>query len=113
MPRTRPAILSTSLGRPWVHEFDNKARQAAKHGFEGIEIYYEDIEYLAKELYDPTGYPTTEQLCRAAERIRSTCLPLGLTILALLPFAFCEGLKDRKRHDDMIEKLQTWFLLVK
>ncbi|KAH0430357.1 4-hydroxyphenylpyruvate [Colletotrichum camelliae] len=38
MAEFRPALLSASLGRAWLHDFDSKVAEAAKHGFEGIEV---------------------------------------------------------------------------
>lgn len=114
----RPALLSASLGRAWLHDFDNKARQAAKYGFEGVEVFYEDIEYLAKKLAhkpgNDSGPPNTEELLAAAEHIRQLFDTLGLETIALQPFLFYEGLLDRVEHDRLVnEKLQIWLRLAK
>ncbi|KAK6371458.1 hypothetical protein LTS17_008708 [Exophiala oligosperma] len=106
----RSAIASMSLGRAWVHDLEGKLREAAKAGFEGIEIFYEDLEYLAKK---DGAEVTPESLVAAAEHIRRVCDSLSLTIIGLQPFLFYEGLVDREEHAAKIEKLKTWFKIVK
>lgn len=106
----RPAIASMSLGRAWVHDLDGKLREAAQAGFEGIEVFYEDVEYLAKE---DGGEATPEALVHAAGQIRSMCDDLDLIVIGLQPFLFYEGLIDRKEHAAKIEKLKIWFEIVK
>ncbi|ETN38977.1 uncharacterized protein HMPREF1541_07019 [Cyphellophora europaea CBS 101466] len=107
--RCRPAITSMSLGRAWVHDLEEKLREAAQAGFQGLEVFYEDLEYLAKK----DGQEVTpETLIRAAEQIRTLCDGLNLTIIGLQPFLFYEGLIDREEHAAKIEKLKTWFKIV-
>lgn len=104
-----------SLGRAWLHNFDHKLRQAAAHGFEGIEIFYEDLEHLAKELASTSDddTPTTpdQLLIRAAEHARQLCASLHLAIIGLQPFMHYEGLLDRAQHRQRIEKAKLWFRL--
>ena len=107
----KPAIASMSLGRAWVHNFDTKVKEAAKAGFEGIEVFYEDLEYMARK-YSGNDDPEESQLLLAAEQIRKACDQAGLTVICLQPFMFYEGLTDRKEHEAKIEKLKTWFKLV-
>ena len=108
----RPAVMSVSLGRAWLHDFDAKIATAAKQGFEGIEIFYEDLEYVAKEL-GKTDRPTADQLVDAADHVRLQCESVGLEIIGLQPFLFYEGLIDHKKHDELIEKIKVWFRIVK
>ncbi|KXH68148.1 hypothetical protein CSAL01_09356 [Colletotrichum salicis] len=105
----RPAVLSASLGRAWVHDFD---KTAAKCGFEGIEIFYEDLEYVAKKLHD-VDQPAPEHLLAAASHIHDVLEDLKITIIGLQPFLFYEGLLDRDRHARLIEKIKLWFKLAK
>lgn len=114
----KPAIASMSLGRAWVHDFREKVTQAADVGFRGIEIFYEDLEYLAKAHAEKKGQsnsqtPGEEFLLSAAEEMRRDCDAVGLTIICMQPFIFYEGLVDRKEHQARIEKLMTWFKIVK
>lgn len=99
-----------SIGRPWVHSFPEKVKQAAAHGFEGIEVFYEDLECLAKE--QPGGL-TDDNRLSAARIIRELCDQHNLAIITLQSFAFYEGLLDRTQHEAMITKLALWFRLVK
>lgn len=105
--RIRPAITSLSLGRAPIHELPNKLQQAASHGFEGIELFYEDLEYLARDL--PGGLQRGN-LLKAASQVKDICVALGLEILNLQPFWFYEGLLDRAEHYRLLsEKLPLWF----
>ncbi|KAK9787706.1 putative Xylose isomerase-like TIM barrel domain-containing protein [Seiridium cardinale] len=107
----RPAIMSASLGRAWIHDFDNKVIQAAREGFQGIEIFYEDLEHVAKKGSD--AIPKTEHILEAAEHVYRTCSSVNIEIIGLQPFLFYDGLLDRKRHEQLIEKIKLWFLIVK
>jgi 4-hydroxyphenylpyruvate dioxygenase len=121
MPKCRPGIASMSLGRPYAgHSFAHKLQCAAKHGFEGVEIFYEDLEYLAKEqtpehasATSEHDSPSREQLLKAAGVVREICKRNELEVISLQPFLFYEGLVDRKEHAAIIQKLQLWFEIVK
>ncbi|CAI4217749.1 unnamed protein product [Parascedosporium putredinis] len=112
MTQYRPAILSASLGRAWLHDFDEKATQASKAGFEGIEIFYEDIDYLARK-NNNTECPDDGQILAAAQSMRDLLDRLQLTVLGLQPFLFYEGLRDRDEHARLIEKIKLWFKIAK
>jgi 4-hydroxyphenylpyruvate dioxygenase len=101
----RVAIASMSLGRAWNHDLHEKLSQASRVGFEGVEIFYEDLEYLAKR-YDGDN---EQNLLRAASQVKSWCDELNLRIIGLQPFMFYEGLIDRQEHQAKIEKLKVWF----
>ena len=97
-----------------------KLEEAATAGFEGIEIFYEDLEYEAKTIVlgrpamaDDELTPSTEDLLAASNKIRSKCEELGITIIGLQPFLFYEGLRDRNEHEKLIEKLRVWFQIIK
>ncbi|GKU22547.1 unnamed protein product [Fusarium langsethiae] len=89
MTAYRPAILSASLGRAWVHEFAEKAKQASSQGFQGIEVFYEDLD------------------------IRQLLDGLNLIVIGLQPFLFYEGLLDREQHARLVEKIKLWFKIAK
>lgn len=106
MENCLPAIASMSLGRaPAGHDFRYKMECAAKHGFKGMEIFFEDLESLSDG--------TTQSELDAAQNIRDICDTNGLTIIALQPFIFYEGLVDPAEHQKMIQKLHHWFKIVK
>jgi 4-hydroxyphenylpyruvate dioxygenase len=109
-----PAIASMSLGRAWVHDIEKKIKAASASGFKGLEIFYEDLEYLTypSALSPDAPTPSPAQLLNAAKRIRQLCDDNNLTIIGLQPFLFYEGLRDRQQHDRLIEKLHVWFDIV-
>lgn len=114
MQRHSPAIVSVSLGRAHLHDLIRKIEQAAKFGYAGIEIFYEDLSIFAEQLAGKYGDPTTGELIAAARRVRELCESHGLVIISLQPFSFYEGLKDRQQHKRRVEVLQSvWFPLVK
>lgn len=114
----RPGIASMSLGRAWEHALFTKLGEASKAGFEGIEIFYEDLEYLAstyhhdEESSSNETKATNEDLLRAATEVHNWCVDFNLQVICLQPFMFYEGLRDRKLHAEMIEKLKLWFQLI-
>lgn len=114
----RPAITSMSLGRAWVHDFGVKMREAADAGFQGIEVFYEDLEYLAKKhvpKHQKDIHPSEDEyaLLRAAQEARDICDLHSLTVIGLQPFLFYEGLLDPGEHEAKIKKLKVWFELAK
>lgn len=106
-----------SLGRAWVHDFRTKIEEAYKAGFRGIEIFYEDLEYIAKSHMNQDGSsnvaPDEHALLSASKYIKSVCDELTIEIIGLQPFLFYEGLTDREEHKAKIEKLKIWFKIVK
>ncbi|KAG8631961.1 hypothetical protein KVT40_001101 [Elsinoe batatas] len=107
-----PAIASMSLGRAWVHDIETKLQAASQQGFKGIEIFYEDLEYVSKALLesdDPAGASLPHNLIKGAQHVRQLCDRFDLTIIGLQPFLFYEGLLDRAEHDRLITKLHVWF----
>ncbi len=111
MTSFRPAVLSVSLGRAWLHDFSKKAHAAAKYGFEGIEVFYEDLDYLAKELHQ-VDHPSNDQILAAAKHAKQVLNKLNLDVISLQPFLFYEGL-NRKQHALLIEKIKLWFRIAK
>ncbi len=103
-------IASMSLGRAWVHQLPQKLDQAAFYGYQGVEIFYEDLEYLAKSL--PGGLTPENELV-AARKIRQMCDDRHLEIICLQPFLHYEGQLDRAEHAKKIQKLKLWFQLAK
>lgn len=103
----RPAISSMSLGRAWVHKFPAKLDEAAKNGFQGIEIFMEDLEYLAKA----QGFNSSprENLLKTAPIIKHLCDERDLTIICLQPFMYHEGCLDRVVHAQKLDDAKAWF----
>ncbi|KAJ5363448.1 uncharacterized protein N7496_009161 [Penicillium cataractarum] len=108
----QPAIMSASLGRAWLHNLDYKIEQAAKAGFKGIEIFYEDLDYAAREA-SGSDSPSAEDILNAADRAHESCQAQGLEVIGLQPFLFYEGLKDCEQQAKLIEKMKLWFQIAK
>lgn len=101
----RLGIASMSLGRPWIHDLPNKLHQAAQHGYQGIELFFDDLDCLASREHN--GSHTA-----AAQHVRHLCNTLHLSIICLQPFGFYEGLLDRNQHETLVTaKLPLWFEL--
>ncbi|QDS75688.1 hypothetical protein FKW77_007751 [Venturia effusa] len=94
-----------SLGRACVHKLPKKLDQAKRFGYKGIELFYEDLEYVANEL---EGGATSPNLLKASRTVREMCDVRGLTIIALQPFMHYEGLRDREEHARRIEEMKSW-----
>jgi 4-hydroxyphenylpyruvate dioxygenase len=107
------AIPSMCLGRAAHHELEPKLQAAAKAGFKGIEVFYEDIKIPAKKYMASTSSTFEQSLLHSAQEFRSLCDKFNLTIMCLQPFKNYEGLKSRKRHEEKIAKLHVWFTIVK
>ncbi|KAJ5489220.1 3-dehydroshikimate dehydratase [Penicillium diatomitis] len=103
----RPGIASMSLGKPWVHNLPDKLLQAAAHGFQGIELFFDDLDCYAHRAFNGDHL-------EAAHQTRTLCNNLGLTIICLQPFSMYEGLLDRAESDRLInDKLPRWFRLAR
>ncbi|ERF71491.1 hypothetical protein EPUS_00480 [Endocarpon pusillum Z07020] len=105
-----------SLGRAFAgHRLDHNIACAAQNGFAGIEVFYEDLDYLAKELGHSSGdsTPSEDQLLAASCLLKEMCQTNGLEILGVQPFLFYERLVDRKEHTRMVEKMQPCFKIAK
>lgn len=105
----RPAISSHSLGRAWVHSLPGKLDQAARYGFD-IELFYEDLQYLARSLPRKEGH---DSLRAAAQMVRALCDERSIAIVCLQPFMHYEGLIDRRKHTERIEEMKMWIELAK
>ncbi|KAJ4350165.1 uncharacterized protein N0V89_008786 [Didymosphaeria variabile] len=103
----RPGISSMSLGRCYAgHSIEHKLSMAAKHGLQGIELFYEDLADLAQP-------QTPSNLLSSAAYVRSLCTSLGLEVICLQPFMHYEGLLDRSNHSKRIEEMRLWIQLAK
>jgi 4-hydroxyphenylpyruvate dioxygenase len=100
----RGAISSHSLGRAWVHNLPEKLDAAAKYNMD-IELFYEDLLYVAKSL--PGGATPANHLI-AAQTIRSMCDDRDISVICLQPFMHYEGLRDRKWHAERVEEMKNW-----
>ncbi|KAG9657356.1 xylose isomerase-like protein, partial [Aureobasidium melanogenum] len=107
----RVAIPTVSLGRAAHHDLELKLDQAARYGFKGIEIFYEDLEKLASSPKYAISSSEEDNLLGAAAAVRASCLEHGMEIICLQPFSHYEGLVDRDEHQQMIHKAMFWLSL--
>lgn len=107
----RLAITSISLGRCFAgHTLSHRLDLARSYGYNGIELFYEEVVHIAQEL--PGGH-TPENELEAARIIGGLCRERQLTILCLQPFWHFEGLLDRQEHVKRLDQLSFWFRLAK
>ncbi|KAF2644709.1 xylose isomerase-like protein [Massarina eburnea CBS 473.64] len=96
-----------SLGRCYAgHSIEHKLTMAAKHGLQGIELFYEDLADLASP-------KTPANILSAASYVRSLCTSLNIAIICLQPFMHYDGLIDRERHAERIEEMKLWIEIAK
>lgn len=99
-----------SLGRCFAgHSLDNKLRLARQYGFQGIELFYEDLVDVAVKIFGDDSKPSQLQ---AAEYIHQLCADLDVEILCLQPFMHFEGHKDRFKQQSNLLELLFWVDLV-
>ena len=94
-----------------MHKLPYKLDQAQAYNLTGIEIFFEDLEYLAREESGISAdeEPSPEAQLQAAKTIRNLCDERGLEVIGLQPFMHYEGLLDREEHARKIEKMKFWF----
>lgn len=78
------AIATVSLGWHPSHTLEWKLDSAARQGFEGVEIYYPDLELMAKQ--------QNLSLLEAARKVAGLCIQRRLTVVALQPMFDFPGL---------------------
>ncbi|KAF2799961.1 xylose isomerase-like protein [Melanomma pulvis-pyrius CBS 109.77] len=96
-----------SLGRCYAgHDLSHKLTMAAKHGLQGIELFWEDLVDLARP-------QTPSNILSAAAYVQTLCSSLNLEIICLQPFMHYEGLLDRSHHATRIEEMKLWIQVAK
>lgn len=117
-----PAIASQSLGRAAYHSIEAKLESCSRHGFRGIEIFFEDLDTASQNLpksQRPLSPGTSfsdsnerdERLLTAASYIHDLCRHHGLEVICLQPFLHYGGLIDRVAHASQIRELKLWIRL--
>lgn len=111
------AITSMSLGRCYAgHSFTTKLDAAYRYGYQGIELFHEDLadvaDRLSGEAPSPSGPSRTAQVA-AARHILRLCQARNIEILCLQPFSHYEGLLDRQEHERRLDELEFWFTLAR
>ncbi|KAJ9261851.1 hypothetical protein DTO195F2_3839 [Paecilomyces variotii] len=115
----RPAIATISVGAPDIHPLKKKLDVISTNGFSGIELFYDDLHQVAKELQrrdSRTPVDTSQQDnnttdyydIKAAFQIKNLCEQRGLQIVSLQPFRNYEGLLCKDEQARRIKELQHW-----
>ena len=108
----KPGIASLSLGRAAQHSLRPKLEAAAKAGFTGIEVFYEDLDVYANSLpFNRDWKYANHEL--AAEDFRQICDQNNLSIICLQPFMHYEGVLDESEREKREQKLHLWFILAR
>ncbi|OAR00981.1 hypothetical protein LLEC1_02065 [Akanthomyces lecanii] len=95
-----------SLGRAFAgHSMQHKLDMAQKYGFRGIELFYEDLEHVAKTM---PGQSSATRLLAAARQVRQWCDHRKLEIICLQPFMDFGGLLDRKEQKKNLATIELW-----
>ncbi|EAQ83034.1 hypothetical protein CHGG_10852 [Chaetomium globosum CBS 148.51] len=109
-------ITSMSLGRCYAgHSFVAKLDAAQKYGYQGIELFHEDLADVAKggdESMSLSG-PSQKAQLAAAREIARLCKDRSIEIICLQPFSHYDGLVDRNEHQDRLKQLKFWFNLAR
>ncbi|GIZ47511.1 hypothetical protein CKM354_001060000 [Cercospora kikuchii] len=122
----RSAISSQSLGLPGTHALFPKLKAASEAGFQGVEIFFDDLNVLAnvyaqERLEDhgatervgggEDGEAGESDLLKAAADVRGWCEGFGLKIVAIQPFRDFEGLKSASEYQKRISDFKLWLRL--
>lgn len=113
-----PALTTVSLGQSSRYSIQEKLYAAARYSIHGVELFYDDLESLARSR--PHSHSTSEQhrpsreeLLNAAHEVRSLCDALHIHVLNLQPLRFYEGLVDRRERDRILcEEIPIWMDIV-
>jgi len=109
------AITSMSLGRCYAgHSFISKLDAAHKYGYQGIELFHEDLADVAYSLSSEppsSSGPSPSSQLAAARHIVRLCRARGIEIVCLQPFSHYDGLLDRAEHQRRLDQLQFWIQL--
>ena len=116
-----PAITTVSLGQSQTYTIQEKLHACAKHNIHAIELFYDDLEALARSVTstststlctDPHTHPPKAALLTAATQIHTLATTLDIKILSLQPLRFAEGLLDRTAQAHILtDVLPLWLCL--
>lgn len=110
----RPAIATMSLGKPGLHSLVFKLRAASVKGFQGVELYWDDLMAHTQELsLNLCGSPDESDLLMGARDIKKLCDNLHLEIIALQPFRDYDGITEPELHDQRLTEFRTWLLVAR
>ena len=99
----RPGIFSLSLGHANVHHLPHKLKLAQQHGFQGVELSYNDLAaYSNDDRFE-------DDVFTVARHISEMCDEFNLDIICLRSFEHYEALVDcNEKYADLNRKLLIW-----
>lgn len=110
-----PAIATMSLGKAGVHSLDAKLEAAASMGFQGIELFWDDLQAytatLDRNALASTAVVPLPDVVTAARIIGQLCARLNLTVISLQPFRNFDGLVDTKIRRERINEFKMWLMV--
>jgi 4-hydroxyphenylpyruvate dioxygenase len=99
-----------SLGRCFAgHSLSHKLDMARRYGFQGIEVFYEDLVDLAESM--PGGSSNHDNQLAAARILLDLCDERDLEIIALQPFMHYGALIDRDEHKRRVKEMDLFIQL--
>ena len=107
------AYATPSLGMHPKHTLEKKLHAAAKAGFNGVEMGFEDLCIYSKQ--HNRGFKGDEDvptLLKSAKEIRDLCAQLRLEIICLQPFTDFEGVMSLMERRDRMERAERWFKIM-
>lgn len=117
--RYMPALTTVSLGQSSRYTIQEKLYAASRYGIHGVELFYDDLESLARShshshsISEQQHCSSREELLNAAREVRSLCDALHIRVLNLQPIRFYEGLVDRRERDRILcEEIPVWMDIV-
>jgi len=96
----RPSVATMSLGSP-SHCLRTKLQFAAEAGFEGIEMYWDDLVAFARLNHGA-------DMRAAASAVADHCAVLNLTVISLQPFRNYDGIICPVQHAERLDEFREW-----
>lgn len=101
----RPCIATMSLGHPVQHNLITKLTAASRVGFEGIELYWDDLSAFTAATFGEAG---PDAVRGASDFVRLMCDELGLEVVSLQPFRDFDGLEEGKEKEERVTEFRVW-----
>lgn len=104
-PCFRPCIATMSLGHPVKHNLITKLTAAARAGFEGIELYWDDLNAFTAATFGEAG---PDAVRGASDVVRLLCDELGMDVVSLQPFRDFDGMEEGDEKEERVSEFKVW-----
>lgn len=94
-----------SLGHPVRHNLITKLTAASRAGFEGIELYWDDLTAFTAATFGDAG---PEAVRGASDMVRMVCDQLGVEVVSLQPFRDFDGMGEGEEKEERVSEFQVW-----